>query len=90
MITEEIKNSIVEVLGSHPVKKIVEFAKQESFKKDDGDFFNRSTFSLVLNGRREYPKIEDFILKCAQHHKKINEVRERKMREFAESVQKTA
>lgn len=90
MITEEVRNSIVEVIGAHPVKKIVQFAKQENFKKEDGDFFNRSTFSLVLNGRREYPRIEDFILKCATHYKKLNEARERKMKEFAESVQKTA
>ena len=90
MITEEVKNSIVEVIGANPVKKITAYAIQKDFRKTDGAFFSRQAFSSVLNSHWENPRIEDFILECAKHYKRLNENREKKMREFAESVQKTA
>ena len=89
MITEEVRDSIIEVLGPHYITTILEYAEEKGFTRKNGEPYHRDSFSKVLHGRHQ-PKIEDFIIDCAKHHKRQNEIREKKMREFAESVQKTA
>ena len=86
MITENHKKAIIAALGKNHIAKIRAFALENNVRKDDGKEFSHSTFSHVLNGRKDNPVIEDVIFSAAEHYLDLKQKEQERRKEFVEKV----
>jgi len=74
MISPEMKQVIINEIGSDYGNKILDFAKKKRFKKERGEgYYSRPNIFLdVMSGRYENKRLEKFILKAYNHYKAEN------------------
>tara|TARA_B100000378_G_scaffold70854_1_gene54070 strand:+ start:5783 stop:6046 length:264 start_codon:yes stop_codon:yes gene_type:complete len=66
---------IIEEIGQNYGRKILDFAKQEKFKKERGRgyYSDAQFFRNILKGHVHNVRVEKFLLKVYKHYKKENE-----------------
>jgi len=87
MIDPQTKNLFTETLGHGFLQKLADFAQERELKNRKGEYYTVHTFSKVLNGDRNMPKIEDIIVDCVDHYRQENEKREKRKAELAKKLQ---
>jgi hypothetical protein len=107
MITETHKEAIIKALGKNHISKIKVFAdanelprangeklEKKALVKDDNSPYSKPTFSAVLNGRLDLPKVEDEIFAAAgfylEETQYLQKQKEEARNAFVEKVKTTA
>ena len=86
MITKDEKKAIVKVIGKNYISKIHDFARDNDRKKESGDLYSKSFFTMVLGGHLEHKEGEQIILDASQHYLELEKQEQQKKRDFIEKL----
>ena len=90
MITKEEKKVIVKAIGKNFIQKIHDFAKAHDRKKENGDLYSKSTFTMVLGGKLPHKNVEKIIFDAAKHYLQLEELEKKKRKELFQEIKTKA
>ena len=90
MITKEEKKAVVKAIGKNYISKIYDFAKDNDRKKENGDLFSKSFFTMVLGGHLEHEEGEKIIFDASEHFGNLKEKEQQRRKELVNKLNQTA
>ena len=86
MITKEQKKAIVKSIGKNYITKIFKFAEDNDRRKENGDVYSKSTFTMTLGGHLAHSEVEKIIFDASEFYLAESEKEDERRKSFIEKV----
>ena len=90
MITKEEKKAVVKAIGKNYISKIYDFAKANDRKKENGDLYSKSFFTMVLGGNLTHEEGEKIIFDASEYYLELEKQEQQRRKEFVQKVSQSA
>ena len=90
MITKDEKKAIVKAIGKNYISKIYDYAEENGWKKENGDLYSKSFFTMVLGGNLEHKEGEKIIFDASEYYLEEERKEQLRRQEFVNKVNQSA